>query len=331
VKLLILTGKPHSPSFRQRIGLYLDSLREKGVDCRVEALPAKTLCRWKLLRSALFFDGVLVQRKLLNWRDARLLRRRSKTIIYDFDDAVMYRSRSPDNKSIKRTRAFRRTMRIADLVIAGNPYLAEHARRLGASVEILPTGLRVSDYPQASHARDAAHARLVWIGSRSTLKYLDWLRPALQEAGRRINGLTLRIIADHFLDFQNVTVEPKAWSIETEGRDLADADIGIAPLPDDAFTRGKCGFKILQYMASALPVIASPVGVNAEYARDCGILATTHQQWTDAIESLARCRETRKNMGAEARRLAEMHYDQGVLAPRFCDLVIGALASRKDS
>ena len=158
------------------------------------------------------------------------------------------------------------------------------------------------------HAPTAAGpVRLVWIGSGSTLPYLAELVPAL----RQVEHVRLVTIADRTIDSSaGLDVEHIPWSLETEASSLIRGDIGIAPTPDDRWTRGKCGFKIIQYMAAGLPVIASPVGANAEIVREgeTGLLATTPQQWIDAILNLAADAELRAIMGRAGRERVEREF-----------------------
>jgi hypothetical protein len=123
-------------------------------------------------------------------------------------------------------------------------------------------------------------------------------------------------------------VENVPWSLEDEARLLAECDIGIAPMPDTPFTRGKCGFKVLQYMAAGLPVVTSPVGVNAEYVEPAvtGLHARTPDEWVAAVKRLADDAALRERMGRAGRRRAEEEFDFGVLQPRFVELVAQALA-----
>ena len=299
MNLLIITNNPLNASFRQRLELHLPALRDSGLDCEVARLPRGSPARRKLFKQASEFDGVLWHKKGLNLHDAFFLRRHSRRIIYDFDDAIMYKARAPDSSGGSRLRAFRRTVRLADLVIAGNGYLAEHARRYNANVQIVPTGLDVAGYNPGTKAEPDGKMRLVWIGSRATLRYLSDMGPALEQIGSRFGNVVLRVICDTFFDMQNLPVEKRRWSRETETSDLVSSDIALAPLPDDRFTRGKCGFKILQYAAAGLPVVASPVGVNAEYVQDgvTGFHATDVSDWVERIGQLLDDRALREQMG----------------------------------
>ncbi|MFQ5771678.1 MAG: hypothetical protein ACE5HX_14185, partial [bacterium] len=177
MKLLIITNNPHRASFRQRIGVYLDILRGNGINCEVARLPAGFLERLKLFKRAGGFDGLFLHKKKLNFFDALWLRRYSKKVIYNFDDAIMYSDKAPDRNSPLHFIPFRRTVRLADMVITGNSYLAEHARKFNPNVMVLPIGLRVSDYKLDSPAKSDDKIRLVWIGSKSTLGYLAEIKP----------------------------------------------------------------------------------------------------------------------------------------------------------
>ena len=307
MKLLILTNNLSRPSFRQRIETYIAPFRENGIDCNVEKLPQNYLVRWKLLMQAASFDGVLLHKKCLNCVDAFLLRRYSKRIIYDFDDAVMYNSNNPESNRSSHFRLFRRTARLSDMVIAGNSYLADLAQRFNNNVKILPTGLDTKAYNLSIKPEDDSKIRLVWIGSKSTLKYLEEIKPALEEIGSRFDNVVLRIICDDFFYLENMTVEKCHWSLEKQTIDLATSDIGLAPLPNNRFTRGKCGFKILQYQATHLPVVTSPVGVNAEYVTDgmTGYSASDNNQWVDRISELIENAKLRKQMANASQRHVE--------------------------
>ncbi len=322
MNLLILSNNPKRASFRHRIAVYLDTLRSNHIDCEVAKLPSGLLARRKLFKRAADFDGVFLHKKGLNPFDAVCLRKHSRKIIYDFDDAIMYNDKNPEKPSRKRQKAFQRTVKLADMVTAGNSYLAEHAGKFNPNVEVLPTGLTVSDYKLDYPPENNDKIRLVWIGSRSTLKYLAEIKPVLEEIGAHFDNVILRIICDEFFDLQNMQVEKHPWSQKTQVINLITSDIGLAPLPDNRFTRGKCGFKVLQYGAAGLPVVTSPVGVNAEYIKDgiMGFFATDNYQWTDGISRLIENPHLRKNMGLAAREVTE-RFDVAIIGKRLCDVI----------
>jgi glycosyltransferase involved in cell wall biosynthesis len=330
MNLLVLSDNPDRASFRQRIGIYLDVLRTAGLDCKVERFPSNPFAGWKLLRTGADFDAVFLHKKRLNPFDALVLRRCARKIIYDFDDAIMYSDKHPDKPSSKRLKSFRRTVELADLVIAGNAYLAEHARRFNANVEILPTGLDVSEYDVNVSRPADGKIRLVWIGSKPTLPYLKEIKPALEEIGSSIDDVVLRIICDEFFDLNNRQIEKRQWSRQTEVIDLVTSDIGLAPLPDNLFTRGKCGFKILQYQAAGLPVVVSSVGVNAELVRDGfnGYHAVSMTDWVRKIYALVKDKSLRTRMGQAAIKSCEP-FDLAALSPRLVTMITSVIAASK--
>jgi glycosyltransferase involved in cell wall biosynthesis len=330
-RLLILTRRPEGAPFRQRIAPYLDPLRGRGIEPEVEVLATAAWQRRRQFRRARTFDGLLLHRKTLTWWEARALGplRGRGPLIYDFDDAVMFQARRPARVHPGRARRFARTVNGAGLVLAGSPVLADHAREAGARrVEVVPTGLDTARYPPKEAYATANAPRLVWIGSRSTLKQLARLRPALEAVGRAVPGARLRVVADAPLAVDGLEVENVPWSREAEGRLLAECDVGIAPLPDTPYTRGKCGFKVVQYMAAGLPVVASPVGVQADYVRpeESGLHADGEAEWVEAIRRLAGDAVLRERMGRAGRARAEAAFDFRVLAPRVEALVGEALA-----
>lgn len=330
MNLLIITNNPQRPSFRQRIAIYLDTLRNKGIDCEVVKLPRGTIRRLKMFKNkALKADVVFVQKKCLTFFEAYGLRRYSKRIIYDFDDAMMYSPKTPESNRTSHFGLFRRASRLADMVIAGNAYLAEHAQRFNSNVKILPTGLSTKDYNIGIKPESDGKIRLVWIGSKSTLRYLEMIKPALEEIGSCYDNVALRIICDMFFDLENMEVEKCRWSLESQYFDLISSDIGLSPLPDNRFTRGKCGFKILQYEAATLPVVASPVGVNSEYTIDgvTGYLALGLEEWIERISNLIENSNLRQKMGAAGRREVE-NMDSSAIGEQLFSLITECFEGR---
>lgn len=333
MRLLVITNNNSldQPSFRQRIAIYLDLLRNRGIDCQVARLPHGMLARRTLFASARRFDGVLLHRKILNAWDAFWLRRLGGPVIYDFDDAIMYSDRQGGRICRMRARRFHRAVALSRLVIAGNEYLADHARRYNARVEVLPTGLDVGPYRVQTPRQNDGTVRLVWVGGGTMLKHLRGIAPALEELGKRFPQVSLRIISSQFLGLQAMRVEQRRWSRETEVADLVTSDIGLAPLADNPYARGKCAFKILQYQAAGLPVVASPVGVNAQYVRDgaTGFLVRDLSQWIDRLGALIENPQLRTALGHAGHRDVEK-FDVNVIGERLCQLIEQCLGQRNE-
>jgi glycosyltransferase involved in cell wall biosynthesis len=208
------------------------------------------------------------------------------------------------------------------MVITCSSYLAEHAQRFNSNVKILPSGLKVSDYRIDCPPNNDNRIRLVWIGSKSTLRYLAEIKPVLEEIGSRFDNVVLRIIGDGFFDLQNMEVEKRLWSKKTRAVDLATSDIGLAPLPDNRFTKGKCSFKVLEYASAGLPVIASPVGTNSDYIRNnvTGFFARDSKEWIDRIAQLINNPQSRKKVGQDGRTWAK-NFDVSVIGKQLTDLI----------
>ena len=328
MNLLILTNNPSRASFRQRIAIYQDFLQANGINCEAMRIPSASLARRRLFRQAAKYNGVFLHKKGLNFIDAFFLHKYGKKIIYDLDDAIMYKDKTPERDSRVRFRRFARSAKLADMVIAGNSYLAEHALRFNRNVVVLPTGLDISAYKVQTGIQNDGKIRLVWIGSRSTLKYLAEIKPALEQIGSRFSNVILRIVCDDFFDLKNMEVEEIQWSQEKQAMDLATSHIGLAPLPDNRFTRGKCGFKILQYQAAGLPVVASPVGVNSEYVRQnvTAFLATNNKEWTETITQLIENPRLRREMGNKGLEQVR-NFDTNIIGKKLLELIKNCLKS----
>jgi glycosyltransferase involved in cell wall biosynthesis len=197
-------------------------------------------------------------------------------------------------------------------VTAGNAFLRNQAAAFvpAERVRFFPTCVEPERYPQAEHRRQGGATKLVWIGQRSTLPSLALAQPQLAAAARQLPGLRLKVVSDVFPELAGVVVEPRPWSSQSEAAELAEADIGISWLPDDPWSRGKCGLKVLQFMAAGLPVVANPVGANCEMVvpGETGYLARTPEEWAEAISRLAADPALRARLGAAGRRRVEEKY-----------------------
>ena len=304
MRILLLISNPQQAAYRLRWQQLLPQLAQRGIQIDVQVRPKGFLQRWKQTQLACQYDAVIIQRKLLDRWEARRLRRNSKRIVFDVDDAVMFHAHQVSRFSQwRQTRRFQATARILDLVIAGNEYLVQQFSREGCTCRILPTTVDLDHYLIKDH-QPIDPIRLVWIGSRSTLPYLQEFLPYLEKADTKEHPLELITIADATVTPQTMRVRHIPWSLKMENRALVEGDIGIAPTPQDPWAMGKCGFKIIQYMASSLPVIASPVGANATIIRDnqTGLLPPTGDDWIPAIHRLAADVSLRREMGAAGRQ-----------------------------
>jgi len=244
--------------------------------------------------------------------------------VVDYDDAIFHRYDLHPNKMVRFLlgRKIDQVMQRAALVIVGNSYLAERARQAGAKrVELLPSVVDLSRYPLTPQSRNPIFT-IGWIGSPVTASYLNTVRPALAEVCKGGKGRVVLVGAGP-IDLHNVPVEIRPWSEETEVADIHSFDVGIMPLPDEPWERGKCGYKLIQYMACGKPVVASPVGVNNQIVEDGinGFRASTTAEWIRALSALRDDPSLRERMGIAGRKKVEMQYCIQVTAPRLASLL----------
>ena len=324
--LTALVESPNHVCCRYRLAAFRPILEQFGHTLEFMTLPRRWWGRVWLYRR-LAGAAVVLQRKLLPEWELAQLRRSARLLLFDLDDAVFlrdsYAARGLNDS--RRLHRFAATARACDAVIAGNAFLAAHAAHWAGpgAVHVVPTCVDPDLYPAGEAKRPGAGVQLVWVGSSSTLRGLETVRPMLQEVGRRTPGACLKILCDRFLRLDPLPVVPCPWTAASEAAEIAAADVGISWVPDDDWSRGKCGLKVLQYMAAALPVVANPVGVHAEMVRhgETGFLAETTEQWVDAVARLASDRELRRRMGEAGRRLLEEKYSVARGASRWLSIL----------
>ncbi|HVS39006.1 MAG TPA: glycosyltransferase family 4 protein [Gemmataceae bacterium] len=324
--LTALVDHPDHVCCRYRLAAFRPYLERAGCSLDLVSLPRRWWGRVWLYRR-LHGASVILQRRLLPAWELERLRQAARRLLFDADDAVFLRDSYAARglHSARRLRRFIATVRACDAVVAGNDFLAAHAARwtAPACVHVIPTCVDPTTYPAERAASSGAGVRLVWVGSSSTLRSLEALRPTLEEIGRRVPGAHLKLICDRFLRFDRLPVVERRWDAASEAAEIAAADVGVCCVPDDDWSRGKCALKVLQYMAAGLPVVANPVGVHKEMVRhgETGFLADTASEWVDAVARLAREPELRRRMGAAGRRLAEERYSVPVGAEQWLDLL----------
>lgn len=327
MKLAFLTNRIDKPSARYRFIQYIPYLKKQGWDVEVFKVPGGFFERAEFFKTLGAFDCVFLQRKLLSFLDWRVLRKNAKRVIYDFDDAIMFRdSKSKNPESFFRMLMFKRTIGGSDAVISGNKYLYEYASRHSKRVFTIPTAIDMARYKEKNYAPDSGVVTLGWIGSGITLFYLEEMKAALDEVFERHPFTRLKIVADKFFDCAKMPVIKKKWNYEEEIADLHSFDIGLMPLIDDPWSRGKCGFKLLQYMAVGVPGVASKVGVNSEIIIHGinGFLADGKGEWVDCLSRLIEDAALRKRLGQEARKTVKERYSLEINAPKLKKIIFEA-------
>jgi glycosyltransferase involved in cell wall biosynthesis len=250
------------------------------------------------------------------WIEARLGRR--LPLVFDFDDAIYLPAHAEVNAAarfLKHPGKVAHVCRLARHVTVGNETLAGFARRHASAVTVIPSTIDTEAY--AVRARGPNTWPVVgWTGSLTTLPYLRLLSSALARLRKQVD-FELRVIGGE-LEMPGVDVRCRPWRADTEVEDLRPFDVGLMPLPDDEWTRGKGGMKALQYMGLAIPPVVSPVGANAAIVEDGvnGFHARTEDEWVDRIARLLRDAGLRARLGAAGRRTVEETYSAAVQAPR---------------
>jgi len=318
----------NQPSFRHRMQTLVGTLESAGWEVRTERFPSGRygLRTWERRRLLHWADVAVLHQIKLSALEARLFASLSRSRVFDLDDAIYVRKPrrlgEVADDSVWRRRKFIATCRRVNVVAAGNEVLAATARACARDTVILPTSIEASDY-RATTATQADAPTIAWIGSPENLVYLEMIRPALARLAVRHPALKLRVICSRFPRWPEVQIEEVAWSSATEAASLATAHIGIMPLSDDEWARGKCAFKLLQYMAASLPCVASPVGANTEAVIEgvSGFHAKHLEDWERALELLINSPELRSRLGAGGRAHVEDRYCMRAYQKRYLDLL----------
>jgi glycosyltransferase involved in cell wall biosynthesis len=343
MKILFLVPYPigEAPSQRFRFEQYFDLLHQNGIAVTVSSfwslrawqilyqrghylpkifcLLAGFLKRWLVISHTSSFDWVFIHREcapvgppVFEWVIAKIFR---KKIIYDFDDAIWLPNTSKENKVVgwlKFHGKIKSICRWSYRISCGNDWLANFARQYNSHVVVNPTTIDTERLhnPQLFKSQKAKDKFVIgWTGTHSTLPYLNNLIQVLQSIEKKY-PVIIKIISNKNPELPLVNVEFVRWKKETEVEDLLSFDIGLMPLTDDDWAKGKCGFKALQYMALGIPCVASPVGVNTSIIQHqtTGLLCQSTAEWESAIELLMRDTELRKKIGEAGRQTVVGRY-----------------------
>jgi len=346
-----------APGQRHRIEQWQPWLAEQGITIDYASFESRALSeiihqRGKYLQKIWHVVGGMLRRIQLATRIAeydliyifresaligpawfeRWAKMRRRPMVFDFDDAVWVNVRSPANgwlSTLKMPGKTRTSCRLAAHVMAGSPYLAEYAWRVNPATTIVPSTVELNTYTMQP-STSASVPVIGWTGSFSTVPYLDSIKPVFQDLIKS-ERFRLRVIGPSGYSVPGVEVEVVPWSPKSEADDLRPLDIGLMPIIDSEFSRGKCAMKALQYMALGIPPVVSPVGVNSEIVQDGvnGFLASTPEEWKAKLTLLLRDRELRLRLGAAARRTVEANYSAAIQSKRVFDIFTAATSKAR--
>ena len=322
-----------SPGQRFRCEQYEAFLRNAGFDSRWNNLldekedalfysPRKYLGKTRLLlrkrrernkqiRQIASGDIAFVYREAFVFGSTRMERRmkaHGARLVFDFDDAIWMRDVSEGNRALsflKRPAKTADICRLSDVVIVGNDHLARYARQFSDSVVVIPTTVDTDYHKPIQVTRIDDRVCIGWTGSETTVRHFEAHVPVLQKLKQKFaDRIRFKVITNKPVRFPELGVEATLWNRADEVLQLADIDIGIMPLPDDEWSRGKCGFKLLQYMAMEKACVASPVGVNTDIITEGehGLLAASDDEWIDKLSLLIADAEMRTRLGEAGRR-----------------------------
>ena len=339
VLLATLHRPDRAPSQRFRIEQYLNYLSANGFDIEFSylldekddklfyqsgGLGAKGLILLKSIKKRLLnlfpaqkYDLVFIQREAFMLGTSffeKLMKKSGAKLIFDFDDAIWLPNISEGNKKLAFLKNPAKTedlIRIADLVFAGNAYLKQYALRFNPKVVIVPTTIDTEVYQKPATQADHDAVCIGWSGSLSTIEHFKYLLPVLEKLKQKYaDKISFKVIGDANFQVPALGIKGMDWKREEEVPEISSFDIGIMPLPDDDWTKGKCGLKGLQYMALEVPTIMSAVGVNTKIISDGenGFLARNEDEWFQKLCLLIENSELRKRVGKEGRKTVKENY-----------------------
>jgi len=349
---IVNNRKDRSPGQRFRFEQYLDYLDQHGFQCdfspllnerddkifygpgnyfrKLLILLNSYVKRTKNLLNARKYAVIFVFREAVYTKTTffeRQFAKRSK-VVFDFDDSIWLQNVSEANKRFAFLKNAGKTKDIigySHLVIAGNEYLANYARRFNRNVVIVPTTIDTKEYQRAELPAKDGRVCIGWSGSTTTIQHFNYAVEALKIIKKKYGDrVVIRVIGDGNYRNEELGIQGLPWNKATEIADLSAIDIGIMPLPDDEWSKGKCGLKGLQYMALEIPTIMSPVGVNETIIKDGenGMLASTTGEWVKKLSVLIEDEALRKRLGKAGRETVVAEYSVEAWKDNYVELLI---------
>ncbi|HCD37484.1 MAG TPA: group 1 glycosyl transferase [Candidatus Omnitrophica bacterium] len=353
MKVLFWVPYPtQGPSNRFRVEQYLPYLASRGIEyClrpfwqdkayailfenghylkKIYYFVKGTLGRFKDLVNLSDYDIIFVHREAYPIGGALLesLVFKKKPLIYDFDDALFltnpYSSTNRIANFLKSPGKTAKILKISSIVIAGNSYLKEYAMRFNKNATVIHTPIDSDRYAFSQKPINNSKVVIGWIGTYASSRYLgyylDLFGKLIEKYG---SGIEIRLVGSLNHGLKSRQLIYKKWALEEEVNDLQDFDIGIMPVVDDDWGKGKCAFKIIQYMAVGASVVASPIGMNKEIIRDGenGFLASGKEEWRRKISALIENRQLRNDFSLKGRETVEKFYSVKVMAPQFAGIL----------
>lgn len=320
IKILFITlSSGTSPSTRVRINNIVPELERLNFLCTVVAFPSELLGQLKLLRQARNFDVVYLQKKTPTRLFVYLLRRAAKRLVYDFDDAIYYRQNelSDPTRAIdkRRRRRFQYIVKQCDHVIAGNRILSDEALKYTDHCSVVPSGVETEGVPHKDYSADPTVFSIGWVGTSVNLPYLAQLAPIFAALAKQ-HSIQVRIISSASVELPGVDTVFVPWAIDTQEAEITKFDVGVMPLSDNPHARGKCAYKLLQYMAAGIPSVASDVGINREVLErgDCGLIANDTAGFQHALATLITDPALCRTFGENALIDVHKHYSYAHIA-----------------
>ena len=350
--LFIVPYPAEGPSSRLRVEQFLPYLRKEGIEYKIRPFVFRNFysvlySKGNYVKKIIFFlwsfFGRLIDMIRFIRYDVFFIHRETcpigppffewfahkcgKRIIFDFDDAVYLSNKSRANNFIehfKNPGKIPYIIKISNRVIAGNKYLSEYALKFNKNVEIIPTCVDTDTYLNVNGKIGLDGLTIGWIGSATTVEYLNILKDVFVILQKKYPCLEYKIIGGEFKIEGLNCITNKSWRLESEILDLRSIDIGVMPMPDNEWTRGKCGFKALLYMSMQIPCVCSPVGVNKDIIEEGvnGFLAASQGEWIDALSDLIENSDLRQKIGRAGRKTVEEKFSVGLHAPEYMKIIM---------